>query len=78
MRSALGQMMTGLSQGEATIVGTILRHYVGCPAERVFDGGKRPTMYSRPEWMRKPAAGKVVQLVDVQNDTTYKRGRGQP
>ena len=77
MRSALGQMMTGLSQGEATIVGTILRHYVGCPAERMFDGGKRPTMYSRPEWMRKPAAGKVVPFVDVQNGTTYSRGRGQ-
>lgn len=53
LREALGQMVTNLTQSEATIVGTILRHYIGCTAERVADGARRPTMYRRPAWMAK-------------------------
>lgn len=62
LKSALGHMVSGLTQGEATIVGTILRHYIGCTAERVQDGTRRPTLYRRPEWMaaKKQANAKVL------------------
>lgn len=64
LKSALGHMVGGLTQGEATIVGTILRHYIGCTAERVQEGGRRPTLYRRPEWMsaKKQEKGKVIRL----------------
>lgn len=63
LREALGQMITGLTQSEATIVGTILRHYIGCTSERVVDGARRPTMYRRPAWMATRASGgKVIQI----------------
>jgi hypothetical protein len=63
LKAALGQMVTNLTQSEATIVGTILKHHIGCTAERVQDGGRRPTMYRRPAWMAKKAQnGKVIQM----------------
>lgn len=72
LRSALGQMVTGLSQSEATIVGTILRHYVGCPAERVLEQGRRPTLYRRPDWMNNQKEKGVVIPLAVQSATKYK------
>lgn len=62
MRGALGQMVVGLTQSEATIVGTILKHHLGCPSERSVESGRKVTVYRRPEGMRKAPAGKVIQM----------------
>lgn len=60
LRQAFGRMAGDLTQAEKTVVGSILRHVLQCPAERVYTAdGSRPTMYRRPEYL--PAvSGKVI------------------
>lgn len=63
LRQAFGRMAGDLTQSEKTIVGSILRNVLQCPADRAYlSDGTRATMY------RKPASiptlpGKVLSLV---------------
>ena len=56
MRKALGRQTGDLTQGEKSLVGTILRHHLRCPAVK----GPAGMQYLRPPTMPAVAGPKVV------------------
>lgn len=52
LRQAFGRMAGDLTQGEKTVVGSILRNVLQCPADRAYlSDGTRATMYRKPASM---------------------------
>jgi putative DNA primase/helicase len=58
LQRALGRLTSDLTQHEAALVGTILRHHIGCSSERSMVGGRKVTMYHRPPNMVLPNSKK--------------------
>lgn len=58
LQRALGRLTSDLTQHEAALVGTILRHHIGCTSERSMVGGRKVTMYHRPPNMVLPNSKK--------------------